>query len=744
MKLKSKFSAEDVLAYARDEARRLSAKLSEEALVIEVTADPGLEEEETAIRSDNKGVLIRGGSAVAALHGVYTFFEKLGCVFDFSGEILPARQAALRIPQIDLRHKPSVPERGIRMHLNFVQDQSYFSEEEFASFISNMAKQRFNYLQFHMYTPLQWFPFQYRGVKHLEHHIGRDRKPLPEDMIGRGKVLVKDHWFPREFESIRDPEELLNAMHFRFKKMMARAHGLGIWNSVSMEPESLPPAIIARLPEWSNQGSSILAGGNLAQEWQAAWSGTQLQKTNLRHPLVVDINVERVLQCVDAFPDIDEIQLISCEGASWEPGPDETYEAELERLATKFRLPPETFDHVSLSKVVPPDEPYEMLLQAHPYWTIMPGKNYYGCVVSSLRMVEHALAIFADPRVRSKLADRGVRPSIAVYSPDPAVVKLMMPAISKMLPSGMSFQALADYSARDIARNLPAWRPLKEAGQTVGVISWLEFDGIMSLCEGWTDSLIENVQKAVELGVCSMSFNHWRVRSLEQNAAAAASLCWDHRQSAAEFKSGYFGRLFGEAALPRAIEAYAKLEMATEYAKQYNYNVGFCHTWVINVCTNPPGYPWHRLLTSQKNYRAAAEAFAVLAEVSSAMGREQACYMSDLCEISALHLQAVQHLQNAKLPLYGYKAWPLGNTRCCWPPPDQLRRLLQEIRSGVELEMDYMTIYSKWVRSCDEQGQLCGHQAGVIEPWTHFAEVLETQLKRSEQTLSEFDLNGKN
>ncbi|MEI6421454.1 MAG: hypothetical protein WCP55_04495, partial [Lentisphaerota bacterium] len=63
-----------------------------------------------------------------------------------------------------------------------------------------------------------------------------------------------------------------------------------------------------------------------------------------------------------------------------------------------------------------------------------------------------------------------------------------------------------------------------------------------------------------------------------------------------------------------------------------------------------------------------------------------------LCEISALHLQAVQHLQNAKLPLYGYKAWPLGNTRCCWPPPDQLRRLLQEIRSGVEMEREYMTI----------------------------------------------------
>ena len=718
----------ETLNYAQAEARRLAAQLATHPWPIAVTVDRALAAAETAIQSGPAGVAIRGGSAPAALHGVYTFFEKLGCVFDFSGEQLPVRQENLAPPSLDLRHVPSVPERGIRMHLNFVQDQSYFSEAEFAGFIDNMARQRFNYLQFHMYTPQQWFPFQYRGVQHLQHQIGRDRKTLPADMIGRTQVQVKDHWFPREFEAIRDPEQLLTVMHGRFQKMMARAHQRGLWNSVSLEPESLPPAIIARLPEWSEQGAGILSTGNLAQEWQAAWSGAPLQKTDVRHPLVIDINVERVLQCADAFPDLDEIQLISNEGAAWKPGPTETFADELARLAEKFKFPPATIDPLALAQVVPPDEPYEMLLQAHPYWTVPPGNNYYGCVVSSLRMVEHALAVFADARVQAKLTERRIRPAIAVYSPDPTVVKLMMPAIALMVPPGMSFQALTDYSARDIAQNLPAWQPLAQAGQTIGVISWLEFDGIMALAQGWTDGLIENVQRAVDLGVQTMCFNHWRVRSLEQNAAAAATLCWDHRQSAAEFKRDYFGRRFGAAAVPQATDAYAKLEQATAYAKQYNYNVGFCHTWVINTSTNPPGYPWQRLATSRNNYRAAAVAFQALAAVSSDMGREPARYLADLCQMSALHLQAVQHLQNAKLPLFGYKAWPLGNPRCCWPPPDQLAQLLEQIRTAVKLERQYMTMYAPWVRSCDEQGQLCSHHLGVIEPWTHFAQVLETQL----------------
>jgi len=704
-------------------------------LQISLEIDPSWEAGEISIESDGTSVRLCGGSEGALLHSVYTFLEKLGCIFEFSGERLPPKSQELVFPELNIRHRPSVKERGIRMHLNFVQDQSFFSEPEFASFIDNMARQRFNYLQFHMYTPQQWFPFVYRGHKPLDHSLGNlHRKPLAPDMIGREKIQVQDHWFPREFESIRDPEALLDAMYSRYKRMMARAHERGIRNCVSLEPESMPPSLAAKLPEWTSGGAAALpSSSDLTQSWQEGWSGVKLAEPDSRHPLVIDIAVERVLQCIDAFPDLDELQLISREGVTWRPKAGQTIESEVARLSAKFPLGQAVFEHEALARVVSSDPGPEMNPKAHPYWTVLPGDCFYPTVLGSLNFVEFALAILSDERVCRKISERQITTSIAIYSPNPETIRLMMPGVAKMLPRGTRFHCLADYGAADIVANLPAWKPLKEEEHHVGVISWLEFDGSMMLAQGWTDSLIENVKRAVELGAETIYFNHWRVRGLEHNAAAAAALCWDADQTPEEFYADYFGLLFGRAAVAQAGTAYRCLENATLYAKTNNYNIGFTSDWVFRNATDIPGYYWRRLARSRDNFTLAAEEFDRLIEVAVAPGRRQAEYIRDLCRISALHIQAVSHLQNAKLPLIGYKAWPENNPTAAWPPPEKLKDLVREAKRALELEQRYMRTYARWVKSCDEQGQLALHQQGVIEPFTRFAEMLAARL--SEESL---------
>jgi len=733
-----------VTQYAGTELRRLLKALTAEPVVgnsragtesraqFSLTVDSALGAGEIAVDSDGKRIRLGGGSEGALLHAVYAFCEKMGCVFDFSGENLPVKRPELAFPELNFRHKPSVRERGIRMHLNFVQDQSFFSEPEFAAFIDNMARQRFNYLMFHMYTPQQWFPFTYRGIKPLDHALGNlNRKPLAEDMIGRRKVKVQEHWFPRELESIQDTGTLLDAVYARYKKMMARAHARGIRNSISIEPEVMPPTLAAKLPEWmAGDASALLGGGDLAKTWQEEWSGVKLVEQDLRHPLVIDIAVERVLQGIEAFPDLDELQLISREGTCWRPQAGESFDGEVSRLAGKFGLPTGTFEPEALARVVVPEPGPEMHPKAHPYWTVLPGDCFYPTVLGSLRFVEFALTILNDDRVRRKVAERQLATSIAVYSPHPETIRLMMPGVAHMLPKGSRFHCLADYGARDIAANLPAWKPLQVAGHQIGVISWLEFDGTMMLAQGWKDSLIENIQRASEMGVDTLYFNHWRVRGLEHNAAAAAALCWDVGQTPESFGKDYFGRLFGPAASAQASTAYRRLEEATLYAKTNNYNIGFTCDWVIQNSTEAPGYYWRRLVRSRDNYTAAANEFERLVAVASGPGRRQAEYMRDLCRISATHIQAVSHLQNAKLPLYGYKAWPVNNPAAAWPPPEKLKDLVREAQKALALEKSYMRTYARWVKSCDEQGQLALHHQGVIEPFTKFAETLAARLAK--------------
>ena len=724
----------EIFRYAQSETTRLLRKLTKEPTDVRhllLAVDSTLAEQEIAITSDAKGAELRGGSATAVLHAVYTFFQELGCVFESSGECLPARKDRIKFPALKLRHLPAFPERGIRMHLNFVQDQSHFSEKEFAAFIDNAARQRLNYLMFHMYTPQQWFPFSYRGVEHLDHTFGGKRNALPADMIGRGKVKVKRYWFAREFESVIDrPRELLNAMHQRFQRMMARARSRGIRNCVSMEPEALPPALKAKLGDWTGvDAESLLASKDLNQDWQEGWSGTKLVEPDVRHPLIIDISVERCLQCVQSFPDLDELQLISREGVKWTPKAGESYETELARLTKKFDLGRADLDRKGLESLEPPDVGPEMNAQARPYWTVRPGESFYPTVIGSLRFVEHALAVLNDARLKALFEERGVATSIAIYSPHPETVRLMMAPIAKMLPKGTRFHCLADYGAKDIAATLPNWKPLIKRGQKPGVISWLEFDGIMALAQGWNESLIDNIKKAAALGAETITFNHWRVRSLEHNAAVAAAFTWDASLKSASFNKVYYGRLFGASNVSAATKAFDLLEEATLFTKSNGYNVGFAGDWVFRTSTNPPGYYWPRLLKMERLYKTSADAFAKLAAASAQPGSKQALYLTDLCRISADHVRAVYHLQNAKLPLVGYKAWPLGNPNAAWPAPEQLAGLLDEAKRALALGKGYMRTYARWVKSCDEQGQLCSHQQGVIEPFERLVDTLTERLK---------------
>lgn len=745
--IKSGPCGDPVYAYALSELQRLLNRITSEetataassstscSTVFHVFTDASLEKGQICLRTAAGSVEISGNAPVDVLHAVYTFFEQLGCIFEISGELLPAKVQTLSLPVIGMKHVPSLRQRGIRMHLNFVQDQSFFTEKEFEAYIDNIARQKYNYLIFHMYTPNQWFPFSYRGEKHLDHVLGTlGRKPLKEGMIGREKVKVKNHWFPAEFEEITDSEELLKAVYGRFKRMMARCSARGIDTCVSLEPESIPAGLEGKLDQWSRDAiTGLQGGGNFSVELQQNWSGQKSLDADIRNGIILDIAVERCLQCIDAFPHLNELQLISREAVQWRAGSTEEYRRELERISAKFNLPADLFSKSLLEQKTEINDGPEMHRHILPTWAVPPGDDYYPALLGCLRFVEFALEILADGRLAGKLKERGLKSSIAVYMPHSEVLKHMMPAVARMMPKGIRFGCLGDYGAKGIAGAMDAWEPLREYNQEIQVISWFEFDGTMMLAQSWMDAIAQNIRKASALGAENICFNHWRVRSQEQNSAIASRLCWDAGLSAREAKEDYLRKLYGEKNLEAALEAYGRLEAATVYARDKTFNIGFVGDYLFFNCTSAPGYYWAYILQALQKYRSACRSFSLLKEKSEDHGLLQAEYLEDLCRISCLHIEAVQHLQNAKLPLSGHNAWPLSNRHAVWPHPQKLSELLSEGTKALELEYDYMKIYSKRVRSCDEQGQLVMQQQGFIDNLEAFLAELRRQY--DEQSL---------
>ena len=708
------FAVRDVLSFSRRDFE------GEHTVVVKVTNALA---SDIRVEADGFRAVIEGKDAVSAAFGMYDLLQKCGYLFEFSGIVHP-REKICGFLRLSYSHTAGMRERGIRMHLNFVQDQSCFTEKEFAAFIRAMPRQKMNFLLFHMYNCQEFFPFSYRGVKHLDLAIGNlDKKPLRDTMIGRKKVKVRKYWYPRELEGVEESEQLMLAVWGRYRRMMALAKEAGLEVAVSFEPETLGETLGKHLRSWSSDLSAVNEKYSLTNDWQEGWSGRKLVDADIRNPVVFDIAVERCRAILDAYPMIGQLHLISKEGVSYKLDSKEAYVAELKRIFCKFHVDEGLLDLASLSETVRDDESAANPRSAQ-YWTVLPGEDHFASVCGVLRFVEYAHDIFRAAPLAAQMEKAGVKPVITVYTPNPATVQRLAPVVAAMLPAGTAFHLLADYGAADIAEKMDLWRPLFDKKLDVGVISWLEFDGCMMLQQGWMHSIEHNVQKARAMGAQTIYFNHWRVRGNEHNAYAAAECAWDPDGYSA---NAYFSRLYGQTAAAEAENAYALLEQATVYSKRNNFNVGFTADWVINICTDPPGYYWRSLLISAKNYGEAAAAFAGL---FARTGKKRAHYLADMCRISALHLEAVSLLQDAKLPLVGYGCWPLTEKKRAIPPPDLLKRLKGRAERGLRKEYTYMKVLAKWVVSCDQQGQLVMHQQGLIEPFEALCAALAEWYER--------------
>ena len=665
------------------------------------------------ITSSPRAVVFRARMSGDLTAAVYEFFEQCGMHFGFSEELLCRSEKLTAVPSMNIRLTPSIARRGIRMHLNFVQDQSFFTEAAFASYIDRLASMKFNYLLFHMYNSQEWYPFTYRGLRHLSQKLGNlDGQPLPDDMIGRARIRTKRIWYPAEFESIEDPEALLLAVHERYLRMMERAKARGMTVAASIEPEDISEVFEQKVLAWSNEEQEREKNYNLSSDWQQGWSGKKTAEVDTLNPIMLDLAVERCLQLFAAYPCLDELHLISREGTSYLAKDGTAYRDELDRLGRSLGI---TFDDAFIRQleVINTDDA-AINPKAYPYWTVLPGQNQHATFVGAMRYLEFALRILRDERMQA-LAQK-ISLVVTLYSPNPNTIRLVNQFAGKIIPAGVRFDILGDYGARDIANQMNDWDALLTNKKDVGVISWLEFDGNMDLAQNWTRAIYDNVAKAAELGIDTICFNHWRVRGLEQNAKVAAEACFELDQGYDRIMRRYADDVFGADCASAMMKAAETLERATDFCKRKLYNVGFTGEWVYRFATDPPGYREEDLERARGLFDDATNWYLTLAASSEGRGKREAVYLAMQCSISKLHLQMVSHLQYAKHAMINVGIWPPDKKVDKLPRKEELEDLHAEANAALNFAQSYMRSYADFVETCDEQGELAHYQLGVIQP----------------------------
>ena len=639
-----------------------------------------LAQQEILIRSGTVGgtpaVAVTGGSPQAVLWAAYELLEHLGVVFEFSGEILPTNTGPPNLSGIDIRRSPSIAERGLRLHLNFPMDQSAYSLPDFLTWVDRIARMKYNYLMLHFYAAHPWLHFKYRdaetrtGTFFVGSYMFGGRYDLPPDMIGRELIHNQARFFPPEMEGMQQGPALYRKTQERIRAVIDRAHARGIKVALSFEPLGLPGDIGSHMGEWEKQ-----AGG--------------------RDQLMRQVTTARLLACMDAYPQADEYQLISVEGSNDAP-PGADLKAELRRLCAKYSIPFDPEDEGTFAGA------RQAGINLTPYNApAVSGeleKGLYRPVVSTLRFVDLALDVLADPAVSSRMQREGKQGNVGIYLPHGNAVKLCTPALRAMMPDDARLQMMVDYGARGTADQMPGWEALRGANMQLGVITWLEFDGSMFLPQAWPRSVYDCVKSSAGLPLTTLVANHWRVSGLEADAACLAQTPWLVGESYGDWLSGYLDRLFGQQGAARAGEAYTALEDATLYCRAHLFNVGFC--WEGRY-RQGFGYPPEHLGEARRRFERAQGGFRALARTQPEGGaKRRADYLANRCRCAMVHLDTMRELAQAQVQ-----------------PDDSPQRIAacaDHALRARDLAREYMTTYAAFVLDRGDEGMLVNYHFAVV------------------------------
>jgi hypothetical protein len=127
-------------------------------------------------KDGRKVLVIAGGDAVGALYGTYKVCEKIGVRFYLHGDVVPDQKIPLAIPEVNESGKPLFSIRGINPFHDFPEGPDWWNQDDYKSYVSQLAKMRMNFIGLHCYPegagpePLVWIG--------LKEYLDKKNNPL--------------------------------------------------------------------------------------------------------------------------------------------------------------------------------------------------------------------------------------------------------------------------------------------------------------------------------------------------------------------------------------------------------------------------------------------------------------------------------------------------------------------------------------------------------------------------------------
>jgi hypothetical protein len=197
------------------------------------------------IELDGRPALVIGGSDEAGtLYGAYDWLERQGVVFQITDDIIPNYRDSLPLNHLDVRSAPSFSHRGFAI-ASCYETRSIWSYPDIVKFIDQMAKLKFNYLIWHMFSPEPYLEYSYAGEKKLmgDAESWEGGYTLPTFDFGSRKVedyfvgkeafakFGKKYMAPDEWQGVKDQDRVFASARDLLQRVIkyAKTRNVKVW-----------------------------------------------------------------------------------------------------------------------------------------------------------------------------------------------------------------------------------------------------------------------------------------------------------------------------------------------------------------------------------------------------------------------------------------------------------------------------------------------------------------------------------
>ena len=248
---------------------------------------------------ENRPVIVAGGNDEAGtMYAGYELLERLGVVFQLTGDIIPVRKPDLPLLDLDVRMEPVFKDRG--MHC-WHGTRWYMGLNDLRKEIDQLAKLKMNVFQFYWGMGGPWAEFSYDGkVAEISAPKESGYVAWPGASGTANSVVVGRECFPEdgymgppEFAGVQSQEEAYRTARGFLRELIRYAHTRKVRVWLTMGEIPYVPANL--VPSASKRGHSFYCGVALSPG----------------DPAVLDIWEAAVRSMIENYPEADRYWVVS-------------------------------------------------------------------------------------------------------------------------------------------------------------------------------------------------------------------------------------------------------------------------------------------------------------------------------------------------------------------------------------------------------------------------------------------------